>query len=408
MNDSNKNENPQPEKVRLVFDVMPREGFETSNEDASADSQPLSSQTTMPKVAEPPPLPEKLPPVMPPPPDDFGKPARFKMPAFHLPTIHFNMKWLIIAAVLAVLGVGGYFGYRYYQNSILTPLDENLLISQRPGDNIADSMPESWLVKYFGQVDCEVSLCGPSADPDNDSLTNSKEQEYGTDPQNADSDYDGLADSDEVQVYNTDPVVSDTDGDGFEDGSEVRNGYSPTVAVSQPVSMVEKQVTEDNIQNFGLHELTQMFLAMSLNKISFDSATGTATTLNVSLPGGWTQLQQANLAIIKSPDATSTLQILLSPDNPADDTNLMALWQTVTDFSAGGTDLGQSVEKAGNLTIHTSEYRIFTDDAQTTQYHALRAMFIKQDRLFDAVFMTPDANWPNVEDEARIIIHSIR
>ena len=59
------------------------------------------------------------------------------------------------------------------------------------------------------------------ADPDNDGLTNEEEQRYGTNPQNPDTDNDGLKDGDEVNVYGTSPVDFDTDGDGLGDGEEV-------------------------------------------------------------------------------------------------------------------------------------------------------------------------------------------
>ncbi len=42
-----------------------------------------------------------------------------------------------------------------------------------------------------------------------------------------DSDYDGLTDSDEVNLYATDPHNPDTDGDSFRDGREITSGYSP-------------------------------------------------------------------------------------------------------------------------------------------------------------------------------------
>ena len=58
-------------------------------------------------------------------------------------------------------------------------------------------------------------------DDDNDGLTNSIEQKHDTNPDNPDTDSDGLTDGDEVNVYNTNPNNYDTDGDGLTDGDEV-------------------------------------------------------------------------------------------------------------------------------------------------------------------------------------------
>jgi outer membrane protein OmpA-like peptidoglycan-associated protein/opacity protein-like surface antigen len=62
-------------------------------------------------------------------------------------------------------------------------------------------------------------------DPDKDGLTNDEEAKLGTDPNNPDTDGDGLNDGDEVRKYKTDPLKKDTDGDGLNDGSEV-NKYN--------------------------------------------------------------------------------------------------------------------------------------------------------------------------------------
>lgn len=70
---------------------------------------------------------------------------------------------------------------------------------------------------------------GPSAlfDTDQDGLTDAREQELGTDPKTADSDFDGLTDQEELDTYQTLPLNADTDADGFVDGVEVRGGYNP-------------------------------------------------------------------------------------------------------------------------------------------------------------------------------------
>ncbi len=58
-------------------------------------------------------------------------------------------------------------------------------------------------------------------DSDNDGLNNLEENNYGTNPLNPDTDNDGLTDGKEVLIYSTNPLNPDTDNDGLTDGEEV-------------------------------------------------------------------------------------------------------------------------------------------------------------------------------------------
>ncbi|MBP7829429.1 MAG: LamG domain-containing protein, partial [Kiritimatiellae bacterium] len=64
-------------------------------------------------------------------------------------------------------------------------------------------------------------------DADEDGLINGVEFDLETDPQDADSDEDGLSDYDELLVHGTSPIVSDTDADGLPDGWELAHGMDP-------------------------------------------------------------------------------------------------------------------------------------------------------------------------------------
>ncbi|MCC2628748.1 MAG: hypothetical protein K0S14_2398 [Thermomicrobiales bacterium] len=73
----------------------------------------------------------------------------------------------------------------------------------------------------------------PTIDTDDDLLSDAQEAEFGTNPELADSDGDGLTDFAEVgfepgSATGTDPLLVDTDGDGVGDGDEITNGTDPT------------------------------------------------------------------------------------------------------------------------------------------------------------------------------------
>ncbi len=58
-------------------------------------------------------------------------------------------------------------------------------------------------------------------DNDNDGVSNEVEDRLFLDPENSDSDADGLTDGEEYLKYKTDPAKVDTDGDGLKDGDEL-------------------------------------------------------------------------------------------------------------------------------------------------------------------------------------------
>ncbi|MCB0974708.1 MAG: DUF11 domain-containing protein [Actinobacteria bacterium] len=76
-----------------------------------------------------------------------------------------------------------------------------------------------------------VASAACTDDTDGDGLTDYIEGVLGTNPNDADTDNDGLTDGDEVLVHGTNPTNPDTDGDGLTDGQEVNTtGTDPTLA----------------------------------------------------------------------------------------------------------------------------------------------------------------------------------
>jgi uncharacterized protein YxeA len=100
--------------------------------------------------------------------------------------------------------------------------------------NESTEVTTAWLQQYFvtpfvdAQGNCvNATVCGNTADPDNDKLVNLSEYNFGTNPQSADDDKDGITDGDELFKYYTNPTKTDSDADGFTDFNELAACYDP-------------------------------------------------------------------------------------------------------------------------------------------------------------------------------------
>lgn len=81
-------------------------------------------------------------------------------------------------------------------------------------------------------LDYEIDY-NSNEDLDLDGLTNKQEKEYGTNPELADSDMDGLDDYYELFISKTDPNSQDSDSDGLSDYDEIELGLNPLKADSK-------------------------------------------------------------------------------------------------------------------------------------------------------------------------------
>ncbi len=104
-------------------------------------------------------------------------------------------------------------------------------------DVIASTLGLSILATDPEDLDCdgltndeEIALGTDPNNPDSDAdglLDGEEVNTHGTDPLNPDTDADGLLDGEEVNTHGTDPLNPDTDADGVSDGDEVTNGTDP-------------------------------------------------------------------------------------------------------------------------------------------------------------------------------------
>ncbi len=130
-------------------------------------------------------------------------------------------------------------------------------------------------------------------DSDQDGLSNEQEAVIGTDPNNRDTDADGLTDGDEVLVHSTDPRNRDTDNDILLDGDEVnRHKTNPRLA---------------DTDGDGIPDGVEV--AQGTNPLVPNAPTGTPTltlTPPPSVTSTWTPLPTVTPTITPLPTVTST------------------------------------------------------------------------------------------------------
>jgi hypothetical protein len=142
----------------------------------------------------------------------------------------------------------------------------------------------------FNVLVCLASCFEP--DPDDDQLLTVDEQAYGTDPQNPDSDGDGLKDGHEVYFTFTDPTSDDSDVDGFDDGWEFDRELDPNNPDSRgylggwPMLATSEK---DNLASGELPLLVEVGMRLKRSTLS-DQFTDRYDIYDAALTGKYTML----------------------------------------------------------------------------------------------------------------------
>lgn len=208
--------------------------------------------------------------------------------------------FLVILPILGLAYAGYRFGPRYYNqlfvshpsenNSALSVTNQNN--SEIPGQSptttpdqassTPEVLPADWLKKYFGKETCDNQTeCGANADPDLDGLTNIEEYHLNTDPNNPDSDADGLADGDEAHVFLSNPIKKYTNNDPkYSDADYFRGGYD--LNTTQLMSPDKVQEITDRMTRYNLHQPTVTSLGDALIKIYKFGLNNNPDTQNLS------------------------------------------------------------------------------------------------------------------------------
>lgn len=159
-------------------------------------------------------------------------------------------KILLAVGIAAVLGAAGFGGWWLYGRTVqqttpavfvepviptppptipvVAPTPEPTpIVAPLPSSTVTNALEGGSVTSSPTRASNDSILFGVLPDADRDGLDDQREKEIGTNPNNPDTDGDGLTDGDEVIIWKTNPLQIDTDGDGFPDGEEVRNGYNP-------------------------------------------------------------------------------------------------------------------------------------------------------------------------------------
>lgn len=97
-------------------------------------------------------------------------------------------------------------------SNVFTVIDGKSLaaFAQDRNDLDDDDLPDDWETRYRLDHTDPRGDNGPHGDPDHDGFSNTEELRLGTNPNNRDTDGDGIFDYDEIHTYHTNPLVKDT------------------------------------------------------------------------------------------------------------------------------------------------------------------------------------------------------
>lgn len=198
-----------------------------------------------------------------------------------------SRKAIIIPVSILLLGGIGAGVWLFLQSQKTDEVANNEPIVAQPETtaNPDVTTPGDWLARFFGSETCtNKNQCGDSADIDRDGLTNKEEYDGGTDPNNPDSDSDGIADGDEYHIFKTDPLLSRTYREGeYTDADFVKGSYD--IKTNTPYTPEQLAALKATVKERGLHQPTLTTIGeLALSIYDFqDPETKTLTDLNIDV-----------------------------------------------------------------------------------------------------------------------------
>jgi hypothetical protein len=157
-----------------------------------------------------------------------------------------------------------------------------------------------------------------ASDLDADNYPDALEWDLGLDPNNVDTDADGVADGDELNIYGTEPTLFDTDGDGVSDGEELFGSRTDPLVWDDFGTAATQTVSQNAVpmQTFEQSENQSVTLAQETTE-SMTATDGNASTLgpgNASAAPGTVRRGESSGIALLGPDGTYTVTETAPPD----------------------------------------------------------------------------------------------
>jgi hypothetical protein len=111
------------------------------------------------------------------------------------------------------------------------------------------------------------------SDLDADNYADALEWDLGLDPNNPDTDADGVADGDEITIYGTEATVADTDGDGVLDGEELFGSLTDPLVWNDPSTDASTQSMAQEATSAPTQTLEQQSEVVPLDQETTENLT---------------------------------------------------------------------------------------------------------------------------------------
>lgn len=242
-------------------------------------------------------------------------------------------------------------------------------------DTDSDGLPDGYEVLTLGTDPLKADTDGNGVkdsdeDADGDKLTNLEEYKLDTSPINPDTDGDGLNDYEEVYTYHTDPLNADTDGDGLSDGDDVALGFSPLLkdTDSNGILDCDEKIKQEITQEIKNEEAPQI----SEVQVSFEGTGNISNTTTIENIYGKDILSSEVVGLIGAPveitttsefeNATITFKYDKSRLGDTKEEDLAVMWYDeengVYQILDNETVLDKEKQTVSYKTTHFSKYMV--------------------------------------------------